>query len=508
MTVARPDPADAPPRTFPACAAAIALAILVFCGLSLTCAVRSDGFVVADACAHYLYARFAFSDPVNLVDVWARPFCTALYAIPARIGGRLGVRVTALIVALGCALVARSIARGQGHRLPALALVLTLVQPLLFVYSFAEMTELPFALLLGAAFLAYQNRRWALAALLAGLTPTVRPEGFGIVLVAAAALILHRRWLALPLLLLPLLIWDLAGWLVTASASPWWRWLFDAWPWSAQGLYGRGSIFTFIAALPVIVSPLILPATLIGIGHNLRAIVPAHSETEARERHRQVCRFLTAAIPVCVLIVHSLLRAMGKFGTYGEPRYLLIVAPFWGVLSARGWEWAFFRFNWKHPLAWAGAAALTPVLINAIRPAVPIHLSAMDGDWPTAKRFAQWYKQDPIRKSYPLVIASHAGIYYFLDEDPNGVARRAGFTRGTITHPPAGALLVWDPTYSLRNANAEEATTLATIHRAGWAEDPQIDVLLNGVAQSRDSADPAKLWHVFRSPMPCHRGSE
>ena len=486
--------AIAPARPLATDRGIVVWAVLVFSVLSLICAILSDGFVTADACTHYLYAKYAFADPINLVDVWARPFCTALYAIPALIGGRLGVRICSLLVALGCGWVAYQIARGQGVRLPALALLFTLGGPLFFVYSFSEMTELPFALLLGGAFLAYQNRKWFLAALLIGLTPTARPEGFGFVLLAGALLLFHRKWLPILLLPLPLLAWDLAGWMLTARPVPWWRWLAHAWPWSEQSLYGRGNVLTFVAFLPIIVSPLVMPAMLLGIGRVARRAIGRPDGQAATDLHQRICFLLTAAIPLFILIVHSLLRAIGKLGSFGEPRYLLIVAPFWGVLSAVGWEWMFDRLRWKHPMRWGAGAVLLPVVINLIRPAVPIPLS---DDFRVARELARHYHSDHLRDAYPNVIASHPGIFYYLNENPTGAARRGGFTRGVIESPPAGTLLVWDPIYSARNANIEDATTLNAIAGAGWQPLGDLDRLLNEMAVQPDDAG---KWHVFRNP--------
>ena len=72
-------------------------AALIFSALSVWGAVRSDGFLEADACTHYQYAQFALGEPHYLVNVWGRPFVTAVYAIPAVLAGRMGVRVTSLI---------------------------------------------------------------------------------------------------------------------------------------------------------------------------------------------------------------------------------------------------------------------------------------------------------------------------------------------------------------------------------------------------------------------------
>src|SRR3982751_1010719 len=157
----------------------VLIAIGIFALLSIVAAVSSDGFLEADSCTHYLYARFAFQQPHYFVNIWGRPICTAVYAVPAMLGARLGVRFMSLALAIGCGLVAYRIARNQGYRWPALALIFTLAQPLVFLHSFSELTELPFALLIGLAFWMYQTRRWLLMAIFIGPSPLSRPEGFG-----------------------------------------------------------------------------------------------------------------------------------------------------------------------------------------------------------------------------------------------------------------------------------------------------------------------------------------
>jgi len=279
--------------------------------------------------------------------VWGRPLFTALYALPAAYGGLIGAHVLSLALAVGCALVAQSIARGQGYRWPVLALVFTLAQPLVFLHSFSELTELPFALLLGAAFLAYQRRRWLILAILTGLGPLARPEGFGFLLLAAVALVAHRRSWWLLVLPIPLLLWNHAGWVISGSQGPWWGWLPGNWPYSKQSLYESGHVLHFVALLPAVTSPLVFPATLLGVW---RSFVDATPDV-----HLARCQRLIAIIPLLILVGHSLLYATGKLASSGELRYMLVVAPFWGLLSARGWEWVFARFNRRRTVTWAGA---------------------------------------------------------------------------------------------------------------------------------------------------------
>jgi len=474
---------------------AIILAIVIFAFLSTICSIFSDGFIAADACVHYMYARFCFQEPMRLVDVWGRPLVTALYAIPAITGGRIAVRAVAMLVALGCGLTAMGLGRGQKMRLPALALILTLGQPLLFMHSFGEMTELPFALLLGLSALTYQKKQFFVAAVFIALTPLARPEGFGFIAIAGVALLLHRRWAAMLVLPLPLAGWNLAGWILNGRAGPWWRWLIDAWPYASHSVYGSGSLLAMVAQLPVILSPLVVPATIIGIALSLR------KAEDDESKHLRRCRAMTALIPLFVLTVHSLLYWTGRMASYGEARYLLVAAPFWGVLSARGWEWIFTRLQWRRPLYWAGLAVLVPpIVVDLILPIAP---APMAKDWLTARDLAAWYQQPFIRQDHPIIMASHPGIFYYMDISPTN-RHAISFTQSSALTAPPGTLLIWDPIYAQLNATANHVVTLDELAKDHWTQIPA--PAIKGIT----GADTQHSWHLYvRAPqdMPTQPGS-
>jgi hypothetical protein len=478
----------------------VALAVLTFAALSLACAVLSDGFLTADALTHYLYAKYAFREPCLLVDVWGRPLVTALYALPATLGGRLAVRVTSLLLALACSLASYGIARGQGLRRPALAVICTLAQPLLFLNSFAEMTELPFATLAGLAFWAYQSRRWWAAAALAALLPLARPEGFEFLALAALGLVVNRRYPPLLLLPLPLLLWNHAGWALYGHAGPWHRWLIDHWPYSRESTYPAGHLLQFVFFLPAVVGPILLPANLLGAWRSVR-------RAPDEDRHVRGCRAATAAIPLSILAVHSLLYALGKMASYGEPRYLLVAAPFWAVLSARGWEWIAGAMAWKRPLRRAAIGAAVPLLALLAHPVLPLRPPA---HWRQARTFADRYRTGLRRAGYPRVMAAHPAVFYYLDLSPADRAAVVESCRETIASPPPGTVLLWDPIYSARNALADRAVSLDEVTRAGWQPLPELDEVLRGSppVETRPTPDPADRlsvkgeWHAFKSPRP------
>jgi hypothetical protein len=459
---------------------AMGLAIGIFAALSLAAGFSSVGFLEADGCTHYLYARFALrGSPHFLVNVWGRPLFTILYAVPSAFGGLTGAHLTSLVLAIACGLVAQRIARHQRYRWPVLGLIFTLGQPLVFLHSFSELTELPFAALLGLAFVAYQTRRWFWLALAAGLLPLSRPEGFGFVLLAAVALIAHRRYGWLFVLPLPLLAWNHAGWMLFGRAGPWWRWLIECWPYSSTSLYERGSPFHYLALLPAITSPIVFPATCLGIWRSLM-----RDSGKASEAHRRRCQILIAILPLLIVLAHSVLYAAGKLASSGEIRYMLIVAPFWGLLSARGWEWVWERLDWRAPLRWAGVAVLTAGIGNIIYPVLPLRPT---DDWVRSERFVQWYKSSNAQERYPRVCAAQMTTYFMLDVSPTDEKRALEYRRDLLANPPPRTILVWDPIYSMYNADMRRSVGIDELKQYGWVE-------------LENSPEIGGGWRVFRSP--------
>jgi hypothetical protein len=473
----------------------VALATIVFTSLSIAAAVKSEGFLEADACTHYQYAKFALAEPHYLVNVWGRPFVTALYAIPATLAGRIGVRVTSLCCALLIATIAWQIARDQKYRWPALAFVFTLAQPLVFLHSFSELTELPFAVLLALAFWAYRRQQFVVMAILIGLTPTARPEGFGFLVLAAAALFLHRRpWWVL-VLPIPLLIWTYAGWRLYGQpvySDPisqrlpeslrWLMWLRHEWPYQPESLYAAGRLYHFVGLLPAVVSPLLVPFVLIGVKQSIQRRWP--------HDHLERCQMLIAAIPLMILVGHSVLYWLGKMASNGELRYMLIVAPFWGLLAAKGWEWTFARFGWRHVYIPAAIVALLPILANVWYPVIPIRLS---GDGVKAREVARWYREDRVSVDYPRIMSSNPEVAYFMGVSHTDAGWVRDWRRDVLLNPQPGTLLVWDPVYAKYNSDANRVVALEELRAAGWVERYDIADAFNPIS----SGEP---WHFFVSP--------
>ncbi len=459
---------------------AIAIAAIIFSVLSVWMAIASVGFLEADGMTHYLARRFALDQPIHLVSIWNRPFCVLLYCVPAKLDGLRGTRLMSLFLVLVMAAMTLVVAKRLPIRRPTLAALLLLTQPLLFAHSFSELTEVPFALLLIVMFWAYQRRHFWLLASLTAIAPLARPEGFGLILLVGAALVLHRRWWWLPILPIGLMAWSWIGWHAFGNPPeyPWWRWLPHNWPYSADSVYGRGSIFKFAMILPSVVGPIAFGFMIFGI-----ARIAESFRTDTRKpggltrfftEHDTRCTALVAIIPLGVLVAHSTLWALGKMASNGEPRYMLIVAPFWALLATIGLDWFIDRFTIRRPGVFIVIAALIPIMVNATYPAFP--LGPQDDDRIAIKLKAWLDDQTELRREYPVLAASLPHLFMLMDEDRLDKANVVDSSKTVAKHPPPGVMLVWSTDYSTFNSDQEYCVPESMLLENGWREITRLSV--------------------------------
>lgn len=461
-------------------------AILIFSVLSVWMAWTSEGFLEADGVTHYLVRHFALERPVYLVDVWARPVCVILYAIPAFFG-LFSARVMSLVIALLVLVVTILISRKQNLAPAGWVGFFLLTQPLFFAHSFSELTEIPFAGLLGLVFLAYQSQKFGWMALLAAISPMARPEGLGVILLTAVALILHRKAHWVLVLPLGLITWSWVGWHMFGGPMeyPWYRWLIENWPYSQKSAYGQGSFFRLTVLLPAVIGPFAFPMIWLGV---MRCLRGAGLLRRFLDDHESRCRVLMAVIPLGVLGVHSLLWMLGRMASNGEPRYLLIVAPFWAILAGMGWETFYQQMRIGYPIRWALVGALIPGAVNLFYPVLPLK---MTDDHRLAQQIRHWLdaRTDPIHTVNRIASASP---YVFLELNLDRLDRSkvVDASRQTVIHPLRNTLFIWDSIFSDRNADQALVVTPGMLESNGW-------VLL----QRLDEGKSGKYALIYRSPI-------
>lgn len=459
---------------------ALAIAVVCFAALSLWMAIASKGFLEADGLTHYMFSRHAFNENHYFWSVWGRPLCTGVYAIPAAIGKVLGVRVMSLLLAVATGLVTYRIAKNQGYRLPALAALLLFAQPLYFLHSFSELTEVPFAFVATLAVWAFQARQFFWMTVAVSILPMGRPEGFGLIFLACLALLHERKWYYFFIIPLPLVIWTYFGWRSVGSPAdtPWYMWLPRNWPYALKSLYGKGPWYHFLLLLPALLSPGFFPVFFIGVWRCLTGFArPQDSKLPAfLASHTARVQTVIVTIPLMVFFVHSVLWMFGLMASNGELRYLLCVAPMWALVCAKGFEWVWMQFpaldRWSRqygmpgPFRTAGLLALLPVIANMYYRVVPLRIYAADL---MAREAAEWYAGNgELRKAYPKVMSSPPAIYFALDMSASDKSRAESCSRESVARAPMGTILFWDPIYGPKNASAEMCVTIEQVEAAGW----------------------------------------
>ncbi len=182
--------------------------------------------------------------------------------------------------------------------------------------------------------------------------------------------------------------------------------------------------------------------------------------------HRGQCQGLIATVPLLVLVVHSVLWWRGRMASNGELRYLLVVAPFWTLLAAKGWEWLFERMDWRRPVMWAAVAALAPLGVNAAYPVVPLKEYE---DTRLARQVSEWYRSDErLQHDYPRFTASCTAVYLMMDASFYDRRRTESWRSETFDNPPPGTLLVWDAIFGQTNADASLTVSRERLVKAGW----------------------------------------
>lgn len=194
---------------------------------------------IGDGIMHYFISNAVWSDPINLLDHWGKPFYI-LMSCAFTILGMNGVvffnmLTFALTVWVGWKIIDHlKIAEVWKVGLPFL-LVLT---PEYAVTMLSALTEPLFSLVFLTATLFFLQKKWALFAIFMGILPFCRSEGQLAWILALAILAFYRQWKTIPFLALPFVIYGIAGWFALGD----FMWYFNQSPYSmGNDIYGRGT---------------------------------------------------------------------------------------------------------------------------------------------------------------------------------------------------------------------------------------------------------------------------
>ena len=162
----------------------------------------------------------------------------------------------------------------------------------------------------------------------------------------------------------------------------------------------------------------------------------------------------TLLIPVAMLVGHSLLWWLGKMASYGEIRYLLIVAPFWAMLAAIGWQRATVK----------PSPALLAVISLVIVTAIKATLLTNSPEGRTAADVAAW------AKDYPRVVPTHPAVNVYLDRE-----NWEAWNPAIVQQSSPDVVLIWDKKTGAFNADSRMISSVEGLEALGWEVVRQFD---------------------------------
>lgn len=319
--------------------AVLGIALIVMVVLALLAEGTGDD---GDSVYHYLFARYAFTHPVNFFNHWAKP----LFVMVAAPFAQLGITGVKLLnigfwgIQLYCTI---QIGAHFGIKRLWLLPVFAIMAPMNVTHTLSGLTEPMFAAWLSVSLLLMLRRQYVAAYILFSFLPFVRSEGL-IILCPLLLYALWRRHYAY-ILLFPL------GHLVIAVAgkpvhNDYW-WIFNKMTYRGlSSAYGSGPWDHFINNLPSVIGIALCLLLIAGLLYGFFTLIAGgrwFRDTFARDE-----AWLVYGMFLSYFAAHSIFWWKGIFNSFGMLRVLLGIMPAILLICLRGWNMISAGFSMIH----------------------------------------------------------------------------------------------------------------------------------------------------------------
>jgi len=291
-----------------------------------------------DSWNHFLYARWCLKHPELMLDQWGKPLFT-IPAIPFAMFGIQGLYVFNILCCLGAGHLCYLTAKRLGMRLPWMAAVFFLFQPIVFGNVISGLTEPINAIFLAWIFYCFVSKRFLVGTILASLLPFFRSEGFVIIIAIGVFLLASRKWKYLPFLLSGSFFYTLIFGIFWGN----WGALVNLNPYIKHEVEGRfdpghGNFWHYANGFQKIWGLLIALMLLIAVVYLALHIVYLLRKRTQEERSR-LAFWLWSPVFLSFFLAHSFIWWNGSMGSHGLLRVFLVVAPAVALLA----QYAFDR---------------------------------------------------------------------------------------------------------------------------------------------------------------------
>lgn len=410
-------------------------------------ALRSEGtYDGGDGVQHYLIARYAFSHPELLFDLWGKPVFT-LFASPFAQFGLQGMYFFNIVCGALSSVLAFRIAQRlelkQAWTLP----IFICFSPIFFGVMNSGLAEPLFVCALMFAIALAFDQHYAWAAVVASFLMFIRPEANFVLPVFVVFFLLKKKYLHILFLSAGFVIYSIIGYFRFHDIL----WVINRTPYNDAnaGIYGdeKGELFHYFINYKDIVG---LPLAILFISGTVFAAIRLMPGIKRVFHSEQRMKFLVEEYVLLygclfsIIIGHSLLWGLGIFPTLGMFRYLSSMIPMFAILCLAGLNMLVFFFGriWFAKFVVAAVWAGWLITLPFKQYYYPFVLNPEEA---VIAEAADWLNAN---QKYEKIYYMHPCVATRFDVDPFDTAKVNQMWMIDPTQPgsniASGSIIVWD----------------------------------------------------------------
>lgn len=286
-----------------------------------------------DSITHYLLSKYAFVQPKNFLNHWAKPFFV-LFSAPFAQFGFVGIKLFNIICTLTTLYFTYRSAIFLQIERPVLAIWLTMAAPAYAVLTLSGLTEPMFAAVLMASLYGIMTKRYVWALLVLSFLPFVRSEGLVIFGSVIIYLCYSKQCRYIPLLAFGHVAYSIIGYFYYHD----FLWVFNKMPYATLSSgYGSGRLNHFFEKLPQITGDVLKALWIIGMIFGIKQLVQSVRNKKWLLSAEEI--WLVYGCFVSYFVAHSMFWYMGIFNSYGLLRVMIGVLPLLALIALLGFNW-------------------------------------------------------------------------------------------------------------------------------------------------------------------------
>lgn len=288
---------------------------------------NSDGFYFIDDSSHYNFNRHYIEQADQSIGAWHRMGRVLLFALPAQFGLK-GVQIASAILFIITIYFAYKILRHKNVRYAEWVIPIIGFQPVLFNVSYTSLAELPAAFLIVLAFYMYLKEKPEWTLVTSSLVFLFRTEYYYVAGLFVLIYAVQKKWKILPYVLVGPLLWYLYTTLITLNPA---QFFYDMTLHSRLPKIDTGVDWYYY---------LLHSAKIYGF---LQAIFFVTGAVILAFKKQLKDYALLLIIVFAGIFIQTLfaLKELNLTCSIGQLRYIAVVGPVFGIVSAAGISYFF-----------------------------------------------------------------------------------------------------------------------------------------------------------------------